>query len=108
MESAGVAKAGQLSRSLPVLTIRGISDKADGAKHAADAAGLQAIAAGHAAAFALAIAAELYAQGPAEDPAGESRQHVSVQNNTAHRGNVFAVQGGDMKFHTAIPPQPRD
>lgn len=106
MESAGVAKAGQLSRSLPVLTVRGISDKADGAKHAADAAGLQTIAAENAAAFALAIAAELYVQGPAEDHAGEPRQHVHVQNNTAHGGNVFAVQDGDITFHTRNPPKP--
>jgi nucleoside phosphorylase len=54
MESAGAAKAGQL-RSRPTLTIRGISDKADGAKHAADKAGWQPIAAASAAAFAAAL-----------------------------------------------------
>src|ERR1700680_2420088 len=36
MESAGIAQASGLTRSLPVLTIRGISDKADGAQHDAD------------------------------------------------------------------------
>ncbi|WP_328647136.1 5'-methylthioadenosine/S-adenosylhomocysteine nucleosidase [Amycolatopsis sp. NBC_00348] len=59
MESAGVAKAGHLNRSLPVVAVRGISDKADGHKHIADKAGWQPIAAAHAAAFAFALAAEL-------------------------------------------------
>ncbi|MEV6878671.1 5'-methylthioadenosine/S-adenosylhomocysteine nucleosidase [Amycolatopsis sp. NPDC051128] len=59
MESAGVAKAGHLNHSRPVLAIRGISDKADGHKHAADNAGWQPIAAAHAAAFALALAPEI-------------------------------------------------
>jgi nucleoside phosphorylase len=54
MESAGAAKAGQL-RSRPIFTIRGISDKADGAKHAADKAACQPIAAANAAAFAAAV-----------------------------------------------------
>jgi adenosylhomocysteine nucleosidase len=40
-ESAGIAQASGLSRSFPVLTIRGISDKADGTKRAADQAGWQ-------------------------------------------------------------------
>ncbi|MEU7786302.1 5'-methylthioadenosine/S-adenosylhomocysteine nucleosidase [Amycolatopsis sp. NPDC049159] len=59
MESAGVAKAGHLNRNLPVVAVRGISDKADGHKHAADQAGWQPVAAANAAAFAFALAAEL-------------------------------------------------
>lgn len=55
MESAGVFGAGHLNRSWPVLTIRGISDRADGAKHIADKAGLQTVAAANAAAFAFAL-----------------------------------------------------
>ena len=51
MESAGAAAAAHLNTSVPVLTIRGISDKADGRTHPSDAAGLQAVAADHAAAF---------------------------------------------------------
>jgi nucleoside phosphorylase len=58
MESAGAAHAGHLSES-KVITIRGISDKADGAKYAADAAGWQPVAAAHAAAFAIALATEI-------------------------------------------------
>ncbi|MGW5098933.1 5'-methylthioadenosine/S-adenosylhomocysteine nucleosidase, partial [Streptomyces nodosus] len=39
MESAGFARAVHLAGHLDALTIRGISDKADGQKHAADAGG---------------------------------------------------------------------
>jgi adenosylhomocysteine nucleosidase len=56
MESLGVACTGHLNRSMPVLSIRGISDLADGDKHRADRAGWQVIAASHAAAFALTLA----------------------------------------------------
>jgi adenosylhomocysteine nucleosidase len=59
MESAGVAQAGHLNGSLPVLTVRGISDKADGGKHLADEKGWQPIAAANAAAFAVSLAVEL-------------------------------------------------
>lgn len=64
-EGAGVAEAGHLN-DLPVLTVRGISDKADGDKRAADEVGWQPVAAAHAAAFALALAAELLAHDPEE------------------------------------------
>jgi nucleoside phosphorylase len=59
MESAGVSQASQFNRSLPTLIIRGISDRADGGKRAVDEAGWQPRAAAHAAAFTLALAAEL-------------------------------------------------
>ena len=59
MESVGVAQAGHLNPSLPVLTVRGISDAADGDKDATDRAGWQPRAAAHAAAFALALVSEL-------------------------------------------------
>ncbi|HEY3905980.1 MAG TPA: 5'-methylthioadenosine/S-adenosylhomocysteine nucleosidase [Streptosporangiaceae bacterium] len=54
MESAGIAHAAHLNRALPVLTVRGISDHADSAKYANDAAGWQHVAANHAAAFTVA------------------------------------------------------
>jgi 8-oxo-dGTP diphosphatase len=54
MESAGASMAGHLS-SLPVLTVRGISDLADGDKALADAAGSKPLAAARAAAFAAAL-----------------------------------------------------
>ena len=59
MEAAGVAQAAHLNDSLPVVVIRGISDRADGGKVAADRAGSQSRAAANAAAFATALAAVL-------------------------------------------------
>lgn len=59
MEGAGVAHAGHLNESLPVLTIRGISDKADGEKRSADRAGWQAAAARNAAAFGVTLIDQL-------------------------------------------------
>ncbi len=68
MESAGIAQAAHLNRSLPVLSVRGISDRADAHKHVADAAGWRRIAAERAAAFAMTIAALLLGhQLPATD-----------------------------------------
>ncbi|WP_178379942.1 hypothetical protein [Cryptosporangium aurantiacum] len=55
MESAGLHQAGQLNESLPVLTVRGVSDRADGKKELADRRGLQHRAADTAAAFAVAL-----------------------------------------------------
>lgn len=60
LESAGTAKAAHLNRA-PFLTVRGISDKADGHKHETDGAGWQLVAARNAAAFTIAVAAELLA-----------------------------------------------
>ncbi len=57
MESAGIAQAAHLNRSLPALSVRGISDRADASKHIADATGWQQIAARRAAAFTVSIAA---------------------------------------------------
>jgi 8-oxo-dGTP diphosphatase len=59
MEAAGVAQAAHLNDSLPVVVIRGISDRADGGKMAADRTGSQPRAAASAAAFAIALAARL-------------------------------------------------
>ena len=67
MESAGVMAAASLRDRLPVLTVRGISDLADGRKHLSDKEGLQPVAAAHAAAFAMALLRELpadFAAGP--------------------------------------------
>lgn len=55
MESAGFARAAHLAGQLQSLTIRGISDKADGRKHTADAGGSQPQAAAHAAAAAITV-----------------------------------------------------
>lgn len=55
MESAGVAHASHLNRSAPMLTIRAISDTANGTKAVTDAAGWRTRAAANAAAFAVAL-----------------------------------------------------
>lgn len=55
MESAGIARAAVLAEGTRILTIRGISDHADGAKAVADAAGSQRRAAAHAAAATAAV-----------------------------------------------------
>ncbi len=73
MESAGVAKAGHFNDNLDVVTIRGISDRADGHKHAADRTGRQSIAAANAAAFALALAAKI-TSGPARPHPASAEQ----------------------------------
>jgi len=56
MEAAGVAQAGHVNRSLPVVVVRGISDRANGTKATTDGAGWQSRAAANAAAFATAFA----------------------------------------------------
>jgi len=59
MEGAGVALAGQLNESLPVIVLRGISDYADGQKETTDQTGGQLRAARNAAAFAVTLLEEL-------------------------------------------------
>jgi adenosylhomocysteine nucleosidase len=59
MESGGAALAGHLNHSLPVLSIRGISDHANGAKRSAARPVLQRVAATNAAIFAAALAVHL-------------------------------------------------
>ena len=68
MESAGVAEAAHRKNFHHAITIRGISDAADGAKRHVDAAGWQSRAAAHAAAFAVTLAnwIEKSAPGPAD------------------------------------------
>src|SRR4051812_26275784 len=53
MEAAGVAHAAHLNRALPALTVRGISDKADGNKYHSDDKRWQALASRNAAVFAF-------------------------------------------------------
>ncbi|MDQ1292937.1 MAG: adenosylhomocysteine nucleosidase [Actinomycetota bacterium] len=59
MESAGVAQAAHLNRALPVVVVRGISDRADGSKNDTDRQLWQPRAVADAAAFAVALAQEL-------------------------------------------------
>ncbi|NUT98396.1 MAG: 5'-methylthioadenosine/S-adenosylhomocysteine nucleosidase [Saccharothrix sp.] len=74
MESSGVAQAGHLLNATPTLTMRGISDFADGGKQRADDGGSQHRAADNAAAFCAALVAHLPAvvPEPGGTPAGKS------------------------------------
>ena len=108
MESAGAATAALLNDSLPTLTIRGISDKADGDKHLSDEKGWQPLAASHAAAFAVALLQQLPAAVAAAETTETSprrtRGDVSVQTISATGGTVYAVQNG--QIFTGPPPHP--
>jgi nucleoside phosphorylase len=59
MESAGAAEAAYLNGAVPILTVRAISDHADGRKTTTDAAGWQTVAATNAATFTCALIAAL-------------------------------------------------
>lgn len=74
MESAGIAQAAHLNRSLPTLTVRGISDRADLTKPETDATGWPGVAARHAATFATAVAALVLRGGAPVSPAALSYQ----------------------------------
>ncbi|MFC1436374.1 hypothetical protein ACEZDB_37645 [Streptacidiphilus sp. N1-3] len=78
MESAGVAQAAHLTGRLQALTIRGISDKADGRKHAADAGGSQPRAAAHAAAAVFAVLDQLAQDRSAPDRRGAPRTSTGM------------------------------
>lgn len=111
MESAGVAQAGHLARSLPVLTIRGISDKADGRKYSADQAGYQQVAAAHAAVFSLAVAAELFAADPASPAVAASPpapRGITQNVNAWGGGDAIAVANGAINNYGVAPDHARD
>ncbi|MEV0643740.1 5'-methylthioadenosine/S-adenosylhomocysteine nucleosidase [Phytomonospora sp. NPDC050363] len=59
MEAAGIAQAAHLNKSLPMVVVRGASDRADGTKTRTDGKRWQPKAAANAAAFAIALAREL-------------------------------------------------
>jgi 8-oxo-dGTP diphosphatase len=113
MESAGMAQACHLNSSRPVLTIRGVSDKADGTKHATDDSSWQPRAAAHAAAFAIALAVELLNGGTGHagdvdaqplgmlDDAAEPRSNMTQDNTASSRGVVIAAQGGSVHISSA-------
>jgi nucleoside phosphorylase len=72
MESAGVAEAAHHNDFYYTITVRGISDHADGTKRATDAIGWQHRAAAHAAAFAVALAGRIVAGPGSTRPVGVS------------------------------------
>ena len=100
MEAAGVAQAGHLNNSLPVIVVRGISDRADGSKAATDGARWQSRAAANAAAFAAAFAEELITEQQGNRPAqargmGSNEMGARVTNVAAGQSRV-GVQAGQV------------
>ncbi|MEV8437468.1 5'-methylthioadenosine/S-adenosylhomocysteine nucleosidase [Actinosynnema sp. NPDC051121] len=91
-ESAGVAQCGHLHGSTPTITIRGISDFADGGKDRVDRGGSQELAARNAALFMRALIAELPTS-PGVPPSDRDRGGVSTTNSISGTAN-FAIQAG--------------
>jgi 8-oxo-dGTP diphosphatase len=110
MESAGVFQAAHLNRSVPVLTVRAISDRADGGKQAADRAGSQPVAAANAAAFAIALITLLPAEpAPTATATPASRTDAGTQTViSTGSGPAVGVIGGSVHFHGDRPPHAPD
>ncbi|WP_211247551.1 5'-methylthioadenosine/S-adenosylhomocysteine nucleosidase [Cryptosporangium arvum] len=87
-EGAGIAQAAHLTRSLPVVVIRGISDLADDTKQATDRAGWQAVAAANAAAFTLTLADELARRRTDRSAISEERSMNLSNKNIAKNSTV--------------------
>ncbi|MEU8020663.1 5'-methylthioadenosine/S-adenosylhomocysteine nucleosidase [Micromonospora haikouensis] len=115
MEAAGVAQAGHLNRALPVVVVRGISDRADGSKAVTDGQNWQPRAARHAAAFATALAQEMTIEsGHRGDgmPNGQGSALMSMKNENLASGNArVGVQAGQIHGNVIIgtsPDEPLD
>ncbi|WP_446210894.1 5'-methylthioadenosine/S-adenosylhomocysteine nucleosidase family protein [Micromonospora sp. IBSANI012] len=108
MEAAGVAQAGHLNHALPVVVVRGISDRADGSKTITDGENWQPRAVAHAAAFATALAQELIAEGAADRPslAGKGgSESMSMTNRNIATGNArVGVQAGQIYGNVTVGP----
>lgn len=106
MEAAGVAQASHLNRALPVVVIRGISDRADGSKAATDGKNWQPRAARHAAAFATALAQELIVDGSGSRSGTAGRNEMEPMRMTNHNtatGNArVGVQAGHIHGNVTV------
>ena len=98
MEGAGVAQAGHLNRALPVVVVRGVSDRANGTKEATDREDWQQRAVANAAAFATALADSLAAE--AQDDGRSARTRTGdaampeTTRNIAKDNARVGVQAG--------------
>lgn len=92
-EGAGVAQCAHLHRDLPTITIRGISDHADGNKDRVDKTGSQQLAAHQAALFARTLIVATGTSGPEDEPEPRPTPQLSVVNNIHGDGHT-AVQAG--------------
>jgi adenosylhomocysteine nucleosidase len=98
MESAGLAHAGHLNGSVPVVTVRAVSDRADGTKAEAHQAGWHPVAARNAAAFAVALAAALDDPDSPDTPAEAASPMINnwnIAKGNASVGQQTGVVMGD-------------
>ncbi|MEV4109281.1 5'-methylthioadenosine/S-adenosylhomocysteine nucleosidase [Nonomuraea sp. NPDC049695] len=113
MEAAGVAQAAHFNRSLPMVVVRGISDRADGTKVITDGASWQPRAVANAAAFATALAAEL-AQEPHHKRRTASARKAECDPMTESVRNIargharVGLQAGAIYGNVSVgqPPEP--
>ncbi|MFE0135544.1 nucleosidase [Streptomyces sp. NPDC059037] len=104
MEGSGVAHAAHLTGELGALIIRGISDKANPDKAVCDASGSQGLAAGNAAAAAVAVVREMVTPrapglppGEASPPRQYGGDHIDFSHGTFHgpvTGKIVNGPGG--------------
>ncbi|WP_062428972.1 5'-methylthioadenosine/S-adenosylhomocysteine nucleosidase family protein [Herbidospora daliensis] len=112
MEAAGVSEAAHLNGSLPVVVIRGISDRADGTKVTSDGAGWQQRAVTNAAALAAALTEEMSKEiKPRNDPRKAAGKPMNERVTNIARGNarVGVMAGaihGDVNLNQA--PEERE
>ena len=104
MESAGVAQAAHLNRGLAMLTVRGISDKADGRKHAADAAGGQPQAAARAASVAVAVLREFAAGRPSDTGPPPGDQRVEGPSGAGTMSAALSCSSLGLEVFGPLPP----
>lgn len=105
MESAGMATAGHLSRT-PTLTIRGISDFADGAK---DRTGQPVLAAENAAAFTVAVISTLPTEGNRPQERPDRAPGHTVNNTVSGTARVVAQIGivhGNVRINSSDDSAP--
>ncbi|MFI0419148.1 5'-methylthioadenosine/S-adenosylhomocysteine nucleosidase [Spongiactinospora sp. 9N601] len=116
MEGAGIAQAAHLNGSLPVVVVRGVSDRADGSKEVTDRAQWQRRAVVNAAAFAAALAGELAAEHaagtlPSQTPTPRIPEMRGTTENIAMGNAQVGVQAGVVHGGiriTSEPPLPAD
>ncbi|MEV7806714.1 5'-methylthioadenosine/S-adenosylhomocysteine nucleosidase [Microbispora sp. NPDC088329] len=112
MEGAGVAQAGHLNGALPVVVIRGISDRADGTKEVTDRERWQQRAVANAATFAAALAEEIAAEDrdggwlPKAAARGTRMPEQGTTYNIARDNAQVGVQAGVVHGGVRFGPDP--
>ncbi|MEV0330124.1 5'-methylthioadenosine/S-adenosylhomocysteine nucleosidase [Micromonospora echinospora] len=94
MEAAGVAQAAHLNNALPVVVVRGVSDRADGTKAATDGIRWQPRAVANAVAFATALAEEISHDEERARPEGATEMNGGTVHNIAKGNARVGFQAG--------------